>query len=149
METNNMTIQELLSLLSQKDAVLVPVSQVTNISIINVNLQKYGASLLPAFLVDLYKSTGGIHLGSAYIFGPTEINRDLKAPIPSIVDINKDNSLNKPLFGKLIFGRNDLFTFATDLIGNCYMMDNSTLTILRKYDEPFKAILDCLIIGKF
>jgi hypothetical protein len=55
---------------------------------------------------------------------------------------------NKNLFGKTVFGRNDLFWFAFDTMGTCYMLDNLTLSILRKYDDPHRAIIDCLVVGK-
>jgi hypothetical protein len=55
---------------------------------------------------------------------------------------------NKNLFGKTVFGRNDLFWFAFDAMGNCFMLDNLTLSQLRKYDNPYRAMLDCLIVGK-
>ena len=104
--------------------------------------------MLPGFLQDFYTNCFGITLGSACIFGPTEISHDTKYPLPSITKINKDMVGNKNLFGKTIFGRNDLFWFAFDTFGNCYMLDNLTLSILRKYDNPYRAMLDCLIVGK-
>ena len=55
---------------------------------------------------------------------------------------------NKNLFGKTIFGMNDLFWFAFDTNGQCMMLDNLTLSTLRKYDDPYQAMLDCLIVGK-
>ena len=50
--------------------------------------------------------------------------------------------------GKTVFGRNDLFWFAFDAFGTCYMLDNLNLRVLKKYDDPYRAMLDCLIVGK-
>ncbi|MCQ2574628.1 MAG: hypothetical protein MJ156_00805 [Alphaproteobacteria bacterium] len=143
-----MTQSELISFLQTKNASLFP--KASDVDIISTNnvLQQIRASMLPKFLIDLYSQTSGITLGSACIFGPTEINRGLKYPLPAISDINANIVSNKNMFGKTLFGRNDLFWFATDALGTCYMLDNLTLSVLRKYDEPYKAILDCLIIGK-
>ena len=104
--------------------------------------------MLPSFMFDLYKSCSGITLGSAYIFGPKKTERGIKYPIPSIITINKEMNQNKNLFGKTVFGRNDLFWFAFDTNGTCFMLDNLTLSVLRKYDDPYRAMIDCLIVGK-
>ena len=145
-----MTTIEFLSLMKSRGATITePTSSASQIiQLTNVNLQEIRAAMLPSFLIDLYYSSFGIILGSACIFGPTEIERGIKHPIPSIIDINKNVSGNKNLFGKTVFGRNDLFWFATDALGKCYMLDNLTLATLRAYDDPFKAMNDCLIVGK-
>ena len=82
------------------------------------------------------------------IFGPLECARGTRFPIPSIVEINLDMAGNDVLRGKTIFGRNDLFWFAFDAFGTFYMLDNLNLRILRKYDDPYRAMSDCLIAGK-
>lgn len=143
-----MTINEFLSLMKSKGARIFPPASSTNINVVNTNLQDMRVAILPMFFQELYKNCSGITLGSACIFGITEIDRGIKYPLPSIVQINKDINGNKNLSGKTIFGRNDLFWFAFDAFGNCEMLDNITLSTLRKYDDPYRAITDCLIIGK-
>jgi len=143
-----MTQNEFISFIKSRGAKLMPITSLNAIGTANANLQEIRAAMLPAFLLQLYQSYFGITLGSAYIFGPTEINRGIKYPIPSILKINQDVRGNKNVFGKTIFGRNDLFWFATDALGKCYMLDNLTLSVLRVYDDPYRAMMDCLIIGK-
>ena len=143
-----MTTTECLSLLKSRGALIFPPLGNIDINAINANLQDAQAAILPAFLIDLYKNCSGITLGSGCIFGIKEIDRGIKYPLPSIVEINKDLKGTKALFGKTVFGRNDLFWFAFDTMGNCFMLDNLTLAVLRKYEDPHKAIIDCLIVGK-
>lgn len=143
-----MTTSEFISSMKSRGAKIIPAVSGNHTIIANTNLQKMRAAMLPAFLSDLYEHCGGITLGSAYIFGPTEIERGIKYPIPAIDKINQDVAGNKNLFGKTVFGRNDLFWFATDALGNCFMLDNLTLSVLRKYDNPYNAMTDCLIVGK-
>ena len=127
---------------------MFPVSDTTDFNLINTKLQDFKVAILPNFMLDLYQNCSGITLGSAYIFGPKENKRGIKYPLPSIIQINKDLPKNKNLFGKTVFGRNDLFWFAFDTTGNCFMLDNLTLSILRKYEDPHKAVIDCLMVGK-
>lgn len=134
--------------MKNKGATIMPLHDANTINIANTYLKDIGAAMLPSFLIDLYYSCSGITLGSACIFGPTENDRGIKYPLPSIVDINKELKGNKNLFGKTVFGRNDLFWFATDALGNCVMLDNLSLSPLRKYDDPYRAMIDCLIVGK-
>lgn len=143
-----MTTNEFISLIQSRGATVISSGNVVAINTANTLLKDMRASMLPAFLIDLYHTCFGITLGSACIFGPTEIQRGIKYPLPSIIDINKDVVNNKNLFGKTVFGRNDLFWFATDALGNCFMLDNLTLSVLRKYDDPYRAMLDCLVVGK-
>ncbi len=143
-----MTTNEFISLIKSHGAIVVPAGQIGIINTTNTILKDLRAAMLPSFLIDLYYNTFGITLGSACIFGPTEVNRGIKYPLPSIIDINKEIAGNKNLFGKTIFGRNDLFWFATDAMGNCFMLNNLNLAVLRKYDDPYRAMLDCLIVGK-
>lgn len=143
-----MTTQEFISSIKSRGAIIPKAPSKTDITVTNTNLQQMRVAMLPAFLVDLYNYCNGINLGSAYIFGPTQTDRGIKYPVPSIAEINKDMIGNKNLFGKTIFGRNDLFWFATDALGNCFMLDNLTLSVLRKYEDPYHAMNDCLIVGK-
>lgn len=124
------------------------VTDLNAITIANTGLQTIRAAMLPSFLLELYQSCFGITLGSACIFGPTSIERGIKYPLPSIFEINRDMTGNKNLYGKTVFGRNDLFWFATDALGKCFMLDNLTLSVLKTYDDPYRAMNDCLIIGK-
>lgn len=143
-----MNKNEFLSLIKSRGAqCFAPASQ-NAINVANTNLQDMRAAMVPIFLQDFYTTCSGACLGSACIFGPDEIQRGIKYPMPSIIKINKDMMGNKNLFGKTVFGRNDLFWFAFDTYGNCFMLDNLTLSVLRKYDNPYRAMLDCLIVGK-
>jgi len=143
-----MTTNDFISLIKAKGANCMPAGTSNAINIANTYLKDIGSAMLPSFLIELYYSCSGITFGSACIFGPTEIDRGIKYPLPSIIDINKEIKGTKNLFGKTVFGRNDLFWFATDALGNCVMLDNLTLSVLRKYDDPHRAMIDCLIVGK-
>ena len=143
-----MTITEFLSLIQSRGAKVFPAFAQADVIITNTNLQDIRAAMLPSFMMELYAQCGGITLGSSCIFGPKEIERGIKYPLPSIAKINKDMIGNKNLFGKTVFGHNDLFWFAFDTSGKCLMLDNLTLSVLRQYDEPYRAMIDCLIIGK-
>ena len=143
-----MTTNEFLSLIKSRGANIFPPLSAMDTTVSNTNLQDIRAAMLPTFMFDLYKNCSGIALGSAYIFGPKEIERGTKYPIPSIIKINQDIIGNKNLFRKTVFGRNDLFWFAFDTNGTCFMLDNLTLSVLRKYDDPYRAMIDCLIVGK-
>ena len=143
-----MNKNEFLSLMKSRGAIIYGTGDLASINIANTQLQNMRAAMLPAFFQDFYTTSFGITLGSACIFGPMEIKRGNKYPLPSITKINQDMIGNKNLFGKTIFGRNDLFLFAFDAMGNCFMLDNLTLSVLRKYDDPYRAMIDCLIVGK-
>lgn len=143
-----MTTNEFISLIQSRGAIITPSGDTGAINRTNTILKDLQVAMLPSFLIDLYYNSFGITFGSACIFGPTEIERGIKYPLPSIVNINKEMVGNKNLFGKTIFGRNDLFWFASDAFGNCFMLNNLNLSVLRKYDDPYRAMLDCLIVGK-
>ena len=143
-----MTEQEFISLLKSRGATIFPGAKEKDIVFANTNLQNIRVAMLPNFMRNFYKSCSAVTLGSACIFGPTEVKRGIKHPLPSIIEINKDMVGNKNLFGKTVFGRNDLFWFVFDALGNCIMLDNLTLSPLRKYDDPYRAMIDCLIVGK-
>ena len=143
-----MTTTEFLSLIKSRGATVFPPNTATEINVANTNLQNMRAAMLQPFMMDLYSHCSGITLGAACIFGAKEIQRGIKYPLPSIEKINHDMMGNKNLFGKTIFGRNDLFWFAFDVNGNCFMLDNLTLSVLKKYDDPYRAMIDCLIVGK-
>ena len=143
-----MTTTEFLSFVKSRGAHIFSATPAKDLSVVNANLQNMRAAILAPFIIDLYHKCSGITLGSACIFGPSEIERDIKYPLPSIEKINNDMMGNKNLFGKTVFGRNDLFWFAFDTTGTCFMLDNLTLSVLRKYDDPYRAMIDCIIVGK-
>ena len=139
---------EFLSFTKSKNANFFGSASMSDINIANTNLQDMRIAMLPAFLRNLYTKSSAITLGSACIFGPQQVQRGIKYPLPSIIEINKTLIVNKGLNGKTVFGRNDLFLFAFDAFGTCFMLDNITLAVLRKYDDPYRAMTDCLIVGK-
>lgn len=144
-----MNANEFLSLLKTRGATIYPATSKRDIEMANNVLQSHRRAMIPAIFVDLYKHASAMNLGNSYIFSPVEIPRGVRFPIPSIVDININLPNIPAIHGKTIFGRNDLFWFAFDVFGTCYMLDNLNLRVLRKYDDPYRAILDCLIAGKF
>lgn len=143
-----MTTNEFLNTIERYGATIIPPCNEQDIISANNELQKIYAARLPAFLKELYKNTGGIFLGNGYIFGPKEIKVRYDFFIPSIFEINQDIKNLKQIQGMTIFGRNDLFWFSFDAFGNCFMLNNLDLKILKRYSEPYQALLDCLIAGK-
>lgn len=144
-----MNTNEFLSLMKSHGATIFPPTDIRDTTLANNVLKSRRCAMIPAVLIDLYKSASAINLGTGYIFGPTECARGTRFPIPSIVQINMDMLGNDALFGKTVFGRNDLFWFAFDAFGAFYMLDNLNLRVLKKYDDPYRAMSDCLIAGKF
>lgn len=145
---NKMTQNEFLNTLNSHNAFFAAPAAIGQISITNVNLQKIHAATLPKFISDLYQTCGGIKLGNGYIFGPNEFGRPGSHPIPNIFQINNELTNLAKLHAKTVFGRNDLFWFTFDSFGKCYMLDNLGLNVLRRYEDPYRAMLDCLIGGK-
>lgn len=143
-----MNTNEFLSSLKSRGAIVYPPNSSRDVTLANNALQSRRCAMFPAIFNELYKSASAINLGNGYIFGPVECARGTRFPIPSIVEINLDMAGNDVLRGKTIFGRNDLFWFAFDAFGTFYMLDNLNLRILRKYDDPYRAMSDCLIAGK-
>lgn len=143
-----MNIDEFLSSMKSNGASFTQPVAENLITMASSNLQSIRAATFPPFITELYKKTGSVNLGDAYIFGPEEITIGRKFPTPSILQINREFSNIPQMRGKTIFGRNDLFLFAFDAFGTCFMLDNLSLKTLRKYDDPFRAITDCLIVGK-
>lgn len=144
-----MTRDEFLSVMKSRGAFIAPPATITQITHTNSALQHIRAAILPAFMTDFFATAGGASLDSGYIFGPNEFENGPRTPVPDIVSINRELSGLPGTVGKTIFGRNDLFWFAFDAFGTCYMLDNLTLRPLRKYDNPYRAMTDCLIAGKF
>lgn len=143
-----MTMEEFLTSIKSKGAFIWGPSNVRVIEYANSNLQQKKCAMLPNFIIDLYTKTAGINLGSGYIFGPTELPNGINFPIPSIIQINDEIRVIPSMQNKTLFGRNDLFWFAFDAFGTCYMLSNLNGTILRKYDDPYRALYDCLVGGK-
>ena len=143
-----MNCTEFLSSMTQRDAIIAPPATEREITLANTILQQIRAAILPKSLIDFYLECGGINLGSGYIFGPNEISRGAKYPIPSLAQANRNLSGISHLRGKTVFGRNDLFWFAFDTFGKFLMLDNITLKTLRTYQDVYQAMSDCLIAGK-
>ena len=143
-----MTCDEFLSFIKTRGAHITPPATINQITLTNTALQQRRRAMLPTFMSELYQRTSGINLGNGYIFGPNEIPQGLRFPAPTILSINDDMATIPQTSGKTIFGRNDLFWFAFDAFGVCYMLDNLTLSPLRRYDDPQRALTDCLIAGK-
>ena len=144
-----MNMVEFLSLMKSRGATIFPPANARDIELANNALQARRCAMFPGRFIDLYKNTSAINLGNGYIFGPIEVSRGTRHPIPSIVDINVEICGLGALRGKTIFGRNDLFWFAFDAFGVFYMLDTLNLRVLRKYDDPYRAMSDCLLGGKF
>ena len=144
-----MNMNEFISSIKSRGAVIFPAASTHDITLANNALQARRCAMFPAIFNDLYKFTSAINLGNGYIFGATEVARGNTYPVPSIVDVNIELSNIPALRGKTVFGRNDLFWFAFDAFGTFYMLDNLGLRVLRKYDDPYRAMSDCLIAGRF
>lgn len=143
-----MTANEFLSSMKSNGAEFAPPADLRAITVTSMTLQQMRAAILPVFIQELYKIAGGGSLGNGYIFGPNEFMISGKFPISTIVQINGELAAIDTMRGKTVFGRNDLFWFAFDAFGVCFMLDNLSLKPLRKYDDPYRALTDCLIVGK-
>lgn len=143
-----MTHEEFLANMKSRGALVSSPISSRDITLANAALQQRRCAMIPTFLMELYQLTGSLNLDTGYIFGPLEVSQNRPAPIPSITKINEEIVPMGKTIGKTIFGRNDLFWFAFDAFGNFYMLDNLNLNTLRKYDDPYKALADCLIAGK-
>lgn len=143
-----MTRDEFLSSARAREMTIAPACTPHTVTTANTLLQSMRAAMIPVQMQEFFTITGGISNGAGYIFGPIEIPRAPIYPIPSIVDINREMSHIPALQGKTIFGRNDLFFFAFDAFGVFYMLDNLTLRPLRKYEDMYHAMTDCLAAGK-
>lgn len=143
-----MDLSEFLTTIKSKGALIWGPSNIRMIEYANSNLQQKKCAMLPNFIINLYTKTAGINLGSGYIFGPTELPNGINFPIPSIIQVNDEIRGIQSMQNKTVFGRNDLFWFAFDAFGTFYMISNLNGAILRKYDDPYRALYDCLIGGK-
>lgn len=143
-----MTQNDLIKILSERGAFFANAVNVGQINRVNINLQGLHAATIPTFMNKLYQQCGGINLGSGYMFGPSEFTVGNKHPVPNIFELNRELTNIPALHVKTIFGRNDLFWFAFDSFGKCEMLDNIGLNSLRKYEDPYRAIFECIIGGK-
>ncbi|MBR2412630.1 MAG: hypothetical protein IKB10_03125 [Alphaproteobacteria bacterium] len=144
-----MTVNEFISVITQRGAQTTAPATEQQITLLNATLRQNRFAMLPRAMIDLYAITGSLNLDTGYIFGPIEIMRNGVFPIPDILTINNDIAPLGKTSGMTIFGRNDLFWFAFNAFGQFFMLDNLTLKPLRKYDDPYRAMIDCLIAGKF
>lgn len=143
-----MDLSEFLTAIKSKGAFIWGPSNTRIIEYANSYLQQKKCAMFPNFIINLYTKTAGMNLGSGYVFGPTELPNGINYPIPSITQINDDIRNIPAMKNKTLFARNDLFWFAFDAFGTCYMLSNLNGTILRKYDDPYRALYDCLVGGK-
>ncbi|MCL2538615.1 MAG: hypothetical protein FWF34_01430 [Alphaproteobacteria bacterium] len=146
-----MTREEFISELKNRGAILMPTVSDRAIELVQNGLQTMRAAMMSLGLIDIYKTIGGgMILGDANIFGPEKIDRvSANYELPDIVQINRDVANIGALRGKTIIGRNQMFWFAFDAFGNFYMLDILNFRILRKYEnDPYRAIIDCLAVGK-
>ncbi|MCL2748811.1 MAG: hypothetical protein FWE50_01930 [Alphaproteobacteria bacterium] len=144
--------EEFLSLMKNSGAIMLPVVTDEEIGVTRTSLQQLQAAIIPMAFIDFYKNVaGGIILGDAEVFGLSEFKREtpqIAYFVPSILQIGREFSGFPQMRGKTIFGRNGLFWFAFDAFGNCFMLSNVNLAPLRKYEDIYKAISDCLAVGK-
>lgn len=143
-----MNMTEFLNTLKSKGALVWGASNARAIEYANSTLQQKKYAMLPNFFINLYMQTAGINMGSGYIFGPTELPNGVNFPIPGIIDINDEVHNIPAMKNKTLFARNDLFWFAFDAFGKCYMLSNTNGAVLREYDDPYRALTDCLMGGK-
>ncbi len=143
-----MTQSEFLDAIKSRGAKIFPAAPSSQIPLTNTALQNIRAAMLPMVMINLYGEIGAINMGTGYIFGPNDIERGAEYPIPSIVKINQELTDTPTIQCKTIFGRNDLFWFAFDCFGTFYMLDSLTLRPLRKYDDAYRALTDCLMGGR-
>ena len=141
-------MNQLLESLKRHNAFFAPAASDGQITILNMNLQKIRAAMLPSALIKLYQVCGGIRIGNGYIFGPNEYKTGRAHPVPDILQTNQELTNIPAMRGKTVFGRNDLFWFVFDTSGTCMMVDNIGLQTLRKYDDIYRAIYECLAGGK-
>ncbi|MCL2331825.1 MAG: hypothetical protein FWC61_04790 [Proteobacteria bacterium] len=145
-----MTKIEFLSEMKSRGAIMLPCASDRALELAQSALQQMRAAMMPMDLLDMYRhDAGGILLGDANIFGAQEQDRPAAMyAVPGIVQVNRELGGIGGMRGRCIFGRNALFWFGCDAFGNAYMLDNLTLAPLRKYEDIFRAMTDCLAVGK-
>ena len=139
---------DFISEIKSRGGVLLPTASDRAVELAQNALQQMRAAMIPMDFIDVFRhDAGGIALGDANIFGPAEYERP-KYSIPSLVQVNRELANIPNMRGRTIFGRNGLFWFGFDAFGMCYMLDNLTLNPMRKYDNAYRAMMDCLVVGK-
>ena len=143
-----MTREEFTSSMKSAGAVFAPTVSDRSLQLAQSALQQMRSAIMPAALLAFYReSAGGVLLEDAHIFGPEDIERG-KYSVPSLVKINRELAIIPSARGRTVFGRNGLFWFGFDAFGNFQMIDLISLAPMRKYDDCYKAMSDCLIVGK-
>ena len=143
-----MTKLDFLSEIKSHRGILLPTSSDRAVELAQNALQQMRAAMIPRDFIEIFRyDAGGIVLGDANIFGPAEYERP-NYSIPGIVQVNRELSNIPNMRGRTIFGRNALFWFGFDAFGTCYMLDNLTLNPMRRYDNAYRAMVDCLVVGK-
>ena len=100
-------MNQLLESLKQHGAFFAPATPTGQITILNMNLQKIRAAMLPNEFIKFYQICGGIKLGNGYIFGPNEYKTGRTHPIPDILAINQELTNIPSMRGKTVFGEMD------------------------------------------
>ena len=99
-------MNKILESLKQHGAFFAPATPTGQITILNMNLQKIRAAMLPNEFIKFYQICGGIKLGNGYIFGPNEFKTGRTHPIPNLLQINQELTNMPAMRGKTVFGRN-------------------------------------------
>lgn len=141
---------EFLSQIKSHGAILMPPATDRALVLAQNALQQMKSAMMPRAFIDLlHNDADGIILGDANIFGANEYDRPgAMYTIPGIVQVNREINGIPSMRGRTIFGRNGLFWFCFDAYGYCYMLDILTLNPMRKYEDPFRAMTDCLVVGR-
>ncbi|MDR0967571.1 MAG: hypothetical protein LBL75_01935 [Rickettsiales bacterium] len=146
-----MTTDEFLSWATTRGVKLLPKIQMGEIASANLTIQHQRIAMMPISLMNFYQNiAGGAYLGNAYIFGIADSKESGQTTyeIPGIISVNRELSGLQAVTGRTIFGRNDLFWFGFDAFGKFYMLNNINLKPVRQYDDLYRAMTDCLAIGK-
>ena len=142
--------QDFIDQIKSQGAILLPASTDRAIVLAQNALQGMRSAIIPTDFIDLFHNDcGGIILGDSEIFGPEEHDRPGSSySMPSIIQINREINGLPGMRGRTVFGRNGLFWFCFDAFGYCYMLDILNLNPMRKYQDSWRAMLDCLAVGK-
>jgi len=142
-------MNEKIAYLEDSGAKFLPPSNMRALELANAAFQQMKAAILPKALGDFYLAYGGAILGDACVFPVEDTMRPGRNyELPGIVKINRDMTRFQVLRGKTVWGRNQIYIFSADVAGNLYMHDVLTLQVLRKYEDFYAALTDCLLVGK-
>ncbi|MDR1027626.1 MAG: hypothetical protein LBL46_04385 [Rickettsiales bacterium] len=134
--------------LTENGAVFFPAGNTRALELASAALQSMKAAVLPKIMTDAYQAAGGAVLGDACWFGLEDAARPVGYEMPSIVRVNREMSGFSVLRGFTIWGRNQMYSFSANAIGEIWMHDMLTFQRLRKYDDFWTALTDCLMVGK-